>query len=265
MLSVCFRELKSNLKPLLFWCIGMLVMGSVGYLEYSGFVNSDESIGAVFELMPKIVMVMFGAGTLSLDSPEGYYACMFLWLSVIAFVHAILLGSNIISKEERDKTSEFLFIKPIKRSSIITAKLIAGICNIVLLAFVAWLTTVLFFLPLVTETNLFKEVTLSMVGMLFTGLIFFFIGLFISSVCKDYKKSNVFAAILVVVSYFLSVIIEMSGEINFLNILTPFRYFHVVDVIQNGFNLGYFLLAFAMIVIFGYFTYSLWKKRDLQN
>lgn len=38
-----------------------------------------------------------------------------------------MLGSGIISKEERDKTAEFLLVKPVSRAHIMTAKLLAAL------------------------------------------------------------------------------------------------------------------------------------------
>ena len=44
----------------------------------------------------------------------------------MATVHAAMLGADIISKEERDKTAEFLFVKPISRNKIIISKLLGS-------------------------------------------------------------------------------------------------------------------------------------------
>ncbi|MFA5881807.1 MAG: ABC transporter permease subunit, partial [Eubacteriales bacterium] len=57
---------------------------------------------------------------------------LFLYLVVMATIHAAMLGANIIAKEERDKTAEFLLAKPVSRNEIITVKLGAGLTNILI-------------------------------------------------------------------------------------------------------------------------------------
>ena len=55
----------------------------------------------------------------------------------MATIHAAMLGATIIAKEERDKTAEFLFVKPVSRSKIISFKLLVALVNIVILTIVA--------------------------------------------------------------------------------------------------------------------------------
>jgi len=240
-------------------------MGAIGFYEYGAMVSSDESVAAIFDMMPRIALVMFGAGTLPLDTPQGYFACMFLWLALIAFTHAILLGATIISKEEKEKTAEFLFTKPINRKTIITGKIITAVVNVIVIAFVGWIVTILTFLPQVEEVDLFIEVNLTMLGMLITQIIFLFIGLCISAICKGHKNATKFAAIAVIISYFISVITEMIGDVDFLNILSPIRYFNVASVIAKGLNPLSILISALLILVTGYLSYTFWDKKDLNS
>ena len=58
---------------------------------------------------------------------------LFLYIAVMGAVHAVILGSELISKEERDKTSEFLYAKPVSRPTALTGKLLAGLTNLIVL------------------------------------------------------------------------------------------------------------------------------------
>ena len=60
----------------------------------------------------------------------------------MATIHAAMLGATIIAKEERDKTSEFLFAKPVLRSTIITAKLLAAFVNIVVFNLITFISLI---------------------------------------------------------------------------------------------------------------------------
>ena len=63
---------------------------------------------------------LLGFSDLDLSKVSGYYGMLFIYLLLMATIHAAMLGATIIAKEERDKTSEFLFVKPVSRSKVIT-------------------------------------------------------------------------------------------------------------------------------------------------
>lgn len=53
----------------------------------------------------------------------GYYSFVLVYIVLIGSVQGCNLGLNILSKEERDKTAEFLLVKPVKRSKLVALKL----------------------------------------------------------------------------------------------------------------------------------------------
>ena len=110
------REMKSNRTSLILWCIGILFMVGVGMGKYT-LSNTGISLNDVMADMPKSLQAIMGTNSLDLSSAIGYYGLLYLYLVVMATIHASMLGANIISKEERDKTVEFLLVKPISRST----------------------------------------------------------------------------------------------------------------------------------------------------
>ena len=124
---IVFRELKANRKGLSMWMFGMLFMVAIGAAEYGTVVENSESIMQMMDALPRIVKVIFGMDILPVYTPLGYYVCMYLWYSMVAFAHAIVLGATIISKEERDRTAEFLYTMPYSRKTIISGKIIAAV------------------------------------------------------------------------------------------------------------------------------------------
>ncbi len=265
MIRVFKRELKANAKSLLFWSLGMLALCAIGFYEYGGIVSAKGSLNAIFAFMPRMVRVMFGMGALPLETPEGYYACMFLWLSLIAFLHAALLGASLISREERDKTADFLFTLPLSRASAVSGKALAGVVNVLCVAVVAWGTSLATMLPQVEDKGLARDIHLTMLGMLVTQLVFLFAGLLFASLSRDHGRSGQLAACSVIITYFVSVLIEMSGEVDYLNFLSPFRYFHAAGVMESGLIPLYLFISAALISTTGFFSYRVYGKRDLRH
>lgn len=257
------HEFKANLKSLIIWTVGLIVLVYLGFFKFSSFLQTGQSIDQLFNLMPRVVLVMFGAGQLPLDTPQGFYACMFLWIALAAYTHAVLLGSTILSKEEKDKTAEFLFTKPVKRSTVITAKIVVGVLNLLVLAVAGYFSTIFSFLPAVQGVNLHPDVLITFIGMFFTQLIFFFFGLFISTATKTAKKATNYSAIFLFACYFGGVATEMAEQTNF-DFLNPMRYFNCVNVMQNGFDIVYFVLFAFLTSLFILLSYKFFKTRNLQ-
>ena len=131
-MNVFIVEMKAHRNVLIIWAVGIIFMVVAGMGKYVALSSSGQSMNDLFAQMPKSMQTLFGIGSFDLSKASGYYGMLFLYLALMATIHAIMLGANIISKEERDKTAEFLFSKPISRNKIITAKLAAAFMNILI-------------------------------------------------------------------------------------------------------------------------------------
>ncbi len=265
MKQVFLREMKANRKSLLIWAVGVFALVAAGFYKYSGIAASSEVASLVIDMMPRLLKVMFGVGALPIDTPEGFYACMHLWICVIAYFHAAMLGATILAKEERDRTAEFLYTKPIRRESVILGKMLAGILNMAVIALVAFVTAMAIFIPQVPGTGLGASVGRAILGMFLTQLVFFYAGLLGAAALPSHKAAGQFAANLVLITYLLSVIIEMVGTVDFLDFLTPFRYFHAAGVMQNGFSGFYLCLSVALALACGMLAIHCFRQRNLHH
>ena len=176
--------------------------------------------------------------------------------------HAALLGADILSKEEKDKTSEFLFVKPIKRSKIITSKLLVSILFLLILNIVTFVSSVLF-------CSQYEDISSTLftlsIGLFFLQLIFLSIGMLISVVIKNSKlsKATSISTGILLLLYVTSKFIDMSDKLNFLKYLNPFKYFDTQELVYNGIDYIYIILSFIIITVFISLTYILYNKKDL--
>jgi len=85
---------------------------------------------------------------------------------------AALLGAGIIAKEERDKTPEFLMIKPVSRYIIITSKLLVVLMNVVILNIVTFVSSLVMVAAFNKGNDISGEITLFMSSMFLVQLIF---------------------------------------------------------------------------------------------
>ncbi len=259
------KELKENRRSLFIWAGAMLGMIAIGAAEYAIVMEAGYEIMELFESLPRVLAIVFGAETIPVHTPIGYYVMMYLWYCIIAFTHAAVSGATIISKEERNRTAEFTFTKPFTRKDIITGKIIAAVINVALLTLITLIGNLALLLPQTEGESILSEMAMTLLSMFFIQMLFLFMGLLFSAVASSYKKALSASALFVALSYFLRVIIESIGTIGYLSILTPFMYFSGPALVENGISLFYLLLTIVITVTAGYLTYSKYKSRDLHN
>jgi len=266
MFLIAKRELRANRKSLLIWSAALAALTVIGLGEYQVIMGEDSTInmGAIVDMMPRVVQVMFGLGRISVNTADGWYVCMFLWCAVLVYLYAALLGAGILAKEERDKTAEFLFTRPLTRGAVIGGKMLAAVLQTLLLVLVGWASTMLVFGNTAKGTPLLRDISLTILGGMFlTALVFLFAGMCLAALFSGYARAAQTAALAVTASYLLSVAIEMSGKIDYLNFLSPFCYFDAVRVLEQGLEWPYILLSAALSAVFGALTHVLYKKRNL--
>lgn len=85
----------------------------IGAAEYPVVVGMGDQIGAIVDVMPRIMRVIFGMDAQPITTPLGSYAALYPWYALVASAHAAILGATIMAKEKRDHSADFLFTKPV--------------------------------------------------------------------------------------------------------------------------------------------------------
>lgn len=263
-MNVFFRELKSHRKSLFFWCLGMVFLVVSGMVKFANIQASGQSVAGLMAQFPRVIKIVFGLNDFDISKVSGYFGVLFLYIALAATVHAILLGTEIISKEERDKTVEFLFVKPISRSKVITAKLLAGLCGIVVLNIATTVSSVYSVSHYNTGDSITHSIMVLMAGLLFLQCMFFFIGMTIAAVGKNAKKSASIATSILLVTFMLPFFINFNQNLSPLKFLSPYEYFDAKTLLATeNLSTGYITLSILLIGILATITYLAYRGRDL--
>lgn len=263
-MNIFLRELKSHRKGLLFWSLGMVALVASGMAKYAVYQNTGQSIVSIIGQLPKTVQIIFGLTGFDLSTASGFYGVLFLYISLMATVHAILIGTDLIAHEERDKTAEFLFVKPISRANIITYKLLAGLVNLVIFNLVTTVSSVLIVGHFNKGAPVTKDILVLMVGLFFLQLLFFFAGVAIAAANRKPKRSASLATSLLLVTFILSFLINFNARLDWLKYLTPFKYFDAKALIDSGRpDPVYVSISIVAIAALLAVTYQVYDKRDL--
>lgn len=263
-MNIFWRELKAHRWGLLFWSLGMIAMVYMGMTKYAAYEASGESVQQIMDALPRAVGAVFGLTGFDLSTAAGFFGVLFLYIAVLGAVHAVLLGSGLIAKEERDRTSEFLYSKPFTRGKILTGKLLAGLVIMVVLNVVT-LATSLYVVRLFNKEGSFDgDVVLLMVGLLFIQLLFFSIGAVVAGSMHRPKAAASRASAIMFVAFLLSFIVNMNENLSFLRFFTPFKYFDAANLMaDHALDPVFVLLSVAIIAVALVGTYRFYTARDL--
>lgn len=263
-MNIIIKELKSYRKSLIVWSIGIILMIVGGMGKYAAYKATDQKINDIIAQMPKNIRELLGFGSYDLTTASGFYGVLFYYLILMATIHAIMLGANIICKEERDKTSEFLLVKPLNRGKIVLYKIISGLFSIVIFNLVTLAGSIAMIKYYSENSDEVVMVALMVVSMLFLQLMFFFIGTAIAAISKNPKRTGSIATGILLATFMLSKVVDISSNLNKLKYFTPFKYFDV-ERILNGKGLDglFIILSSVIVLIMIYITFNSYSKRDM--
>ncbi|TCO79806.1 ABC transporter permease subunit [Marinisporobacter balticus] len=264
-MNIFTREMKANRKPLILWGISIVAMISGGMGKFAAYTNSGESINDMLDILPKSLLNVYGISSFDLSTAIGFYGVLFLYLILIATVYAVMLGANIIAKEEKDKTTEFLFVKPVSRSKVITSKLFAVLLNIIILNIVTFIASFVIVNHFNVGNAILTDMIMLIMGMFITQLIFMCIGALVASVSKNPKAATSTAIGILLITFMISMLINMNDKLENLKYITPFKYFGAESIISGkGMDLVFITLSMVIIAISLAGTYRFYNKRDLR-
>jgi ABC-2 type transport system permease protein len=264
-MNIFIREMRAHRKSLILWCIGMLLMITSGMGKYYYYAESGQSMKELIAKIPKVLRAMLGFGNFDVTKASGFYGMLFLYLAIMAAIHAVMLGSNIIAKEERDKTTEFLMVRPVSRTKIITEKLLAALVNVVVLNIITLVLSLTIVGKYSRGESVAGDIQILMAGMFILQVIFLFIGTGIAAVSKNPKGAVSISTTVLLVTFIISIVIDMNKNLEVLKYITPFRYFNAEDLMYGGGIKPVFLiLSFLIISVSAYVTYVFYKNRDLK-
>ena len=268
-MNIFRKEIRFNIKSLIIWCICTAALVALGMAKFAN--TAGTSIGASQDMVslinsfPRSLRALFGIGNFDISTAIGFYGILYIYVLVLGAVHAIFLGAGILTKEETDKTAEFLMIKPITRKKILFCKLLAAVVNIVVLTAITYIASYYSVEMYAVNSDFQYKMLLLMTGFLIVQLVFLSIGFAVAAVCKNPRRAPAISAIILMITYFLYFLVELVGNIDFLKWFTPLEYFRAEDIINKNFICtGFVIIAFSVMIFMFVLAFFKYEKRDLK-
>ena len=230
-MTIIRHELKQGKNSLLIWT------GSIGFLLaiciflFPEMKDGMGSVSALFASMGSFTAA-FGMDRLSFGTLIGYYAieCGNI-LGLGGAFFASICAVSMLSKEEKDRTAEFLLTHPVSRVRIITEKLVAVLIQIAAMNLAIYALAVCS-MAAIGEEIPWKELTL-------LHCAYFILQLELAGICFGIsafmRRGSVGTGLgIAAVMYFLNLIANITESADFLKYITPFGYCDGADIIADG-------------------------------
>lgn len=262
-MNIFFRELRANFKSLLIWGGIVILFSVVGFSKFSAFYGNADML-VILDSIPPAMLAALNMSAFNLTTVTGFYGLMYTYFALILSISAVMWGSDIISKEERDKTVEFSLTLPVTRGKLITAKTAAVVVNCIALLLITWGITLVNARTYQPDSTFYDFVAISMPAFFFMQMIFLAVGICLGCAMKQHKRAGSVAISLLLASYFASVLAGMSKDLDFLKYFSPFKYFDPALLMQESrLETTFVLLSVAIVVAALSVAYYSYSKRDL--
>ena len=243
-MTIYIKELKQEMKAFCIWTAAIAFMMLICIMMFPEMKGEMDSVSDVFANMGGFTAA-FGMDKLSFGELMGFYGieCGNI-IGLGGGFFAALAGISALSKEEKDRTAEFLLTHPVSRFSVVTQKLLSVLTQVILMnaavAAVSYAAA-----AVIGEELRIKEFLLLHIAYLFMQLEISCICFGISAFIK--RGSIGIGLGLALAFYFLNIVRNISEKADFLRCITPYAYAEASSIISEA-KLEWGLIAVGAVV-----------------
>ncbi len=255
------HELRQNKTSFLIWTASIGFLIAICILLFPEMKGQMSGVNDMFASMGSFTDA-FGMDRLSIGTLIGFYSveCGNV-LGLGGAFFASLCAVGILSKEETNKTAEFLLTHPVSRKRIITEKLIAVLVQITAMNLIIYAVSV-GTIAAIGEAIPWKEINLMHLG-------YYLLQLELAGICFGIsaflRKGGAGVGLgIAAMMYFLNLIANITDAAEFLKYITPFGYCEGADIVSNGSLDGVMVAIGAALGIGGIIiAYLKYTKKDI--
>lgn len=230
-MTIVRYELRQGKLSFIIWTAGIGFLLAICVFLFPEMKGQMEGISDVFSSMGSFTDA-FGMDRLNFGTLTGFYAveCGNV-LGLGGAFFAGLCGAGMLSKEERDRTAEFLLTHPVSRVRILTGKLAAVAVQIIGMNLIIYVIS-LGSIAAVGETVPWKELNL-------LHLAYFLLQLELAGICFGIsaflRRGSAGVGLgIAAMMYFLNLVANIAEAAEFLKYITPFGYAEGADIVADG-------------------------------
>lgn len=265
-MNIYTHEVKAKLRSVITWSLSIAVLIFLFMSIYSSFSADAALLQEALSQMPRELLLAFGLDQTDMSTVLGYYSFLFLFSQICLAIQAANYGFGLVSVEETDMTADFLLAKPVKRTTIMTSKLLAALTALTITNAVVWICSYLAIGAFTMGREYDGGVLLLLLGSIVLFQLFFLsVGVAVSLLMRRVRSVTSLSMALAFGMYVLSAFGGMLGE-DSLDVLTPFKHFEPNYIIGNAaYDTPFVLLNVSVTVIALVASYMLYQRRNIHT
>lgn len=261
-MTIVKHELRQGKLSFWIWTLSIGFLLSICVFLFPEMKEQMEGVNKIFSSMGSFTAA-FGMDRLNFGTLTGFYSIEcgnILGLGGAFFAAFCTVG--MLSKEEKDRTAEFLMTHPVSRGRIVTEKLLAVLIQITAMNLIIYAISI-GSIMVIGEEIPWKELNLF-------HLAYYILQLELGSICFGIsaflrKGSMGLGLGLATIMYFLNLIANIAEAAKPLKYITPFGYCEGANIVTDG-KLDGTMVAIGLIlgVIGIVAAYMQYTRKDIR-
>lgn len=264
-MTIFYHEMKASMRSTVSWIVSLIGVVVFFLMAYPAFAVSAEDVRKIFAGFPPELLKAMNISVDNLLSVLGFYAFIYTYIVLCGSIQAMILGASLMAKEFNRKTADFLFTKPVRRISIITQKISAGILLLVITDALVIMASYLTALAVSTgpvDTKAFFMISFSL---FFVEMMFYSLGILIA-VIKQRLKPVLGVSMGTVFGFFVLGMLGAILDDKKIRYIVPFQYYDPLRIIREPvYETQFAAINILFVAIALIASYSLYIKRDIHS
>lgn len=265
MVTMFLHELKQYRRVTIIWIVSLVAVAGLYMALWPSMASQVQALQKILANYPKALLAALGVGPGVFASFAGFYSIIMGYVMLATSIQAMNLGTGIVAKEEHSHTAEFLLAKPVRRTQVLTAKLLAAL-TILVITNAFFITAMWAEISVLAKTSIVGKTFILMTLTLFLVQLFF-LGLgFLVSVTAPKIRSVLSISLSIVFVFFVIGIFDSLIGSKAVRYLTPFKFFDYQYIIKNNsYDPAYLVVEGVFMTAAITAAYYFYLKRDMRT
>lgn len=263
-MNIFWRELKAYRTSTIIWVVSLSLLVVMFFNIFPSFASDVEQSQKLLTNLPEAIRSALDISLSNFFTAYGFFAYLLTFVSVAGAVQALNLGVGVISKEDSGKTTDFLLTKPISRFKVVTSKIAAIFCLLVITNLV--FSAVSLVAADIASTAVFdwKTFLLLSASLFLIQTFFMSLGL-LSSVIIPRVKSAVVVSLPVAFGFFIIGTLGTLVGNDTVKYISPFKFYDPGYIMNHkGYEPKFLIIEAVLVIATIVLSYVIYLRKDIK-
>ncbi|MCL6605412.1 MAG: ABC transporter permease [Paenibacillus sp.] len=262
-MNIFLHEMKAYRKSTIIWLVSLTAIMAMFMSMFPSFSKDAEQMTTMLEGYPEAIRKALSLDLENFFTILGFYSYALSFIVLAGAIQAMNIGVSIVSKEVRDKTADFLLTKPVTRTAIVTAKLLAAFVSLLLTNIVYGTVALLVASQVQVDDFSTKVFLLLNLTLLIVQVMFLALGILISVMASKIKSVLTVSLVTVFTFFFIGTLGGIADE-QTIRYFSPFKYVDTAYIMKHsGYEVSYLWVGAVLILGAIAASYVVYAKKDI--